>query len=108
MGQILTLGTDYTFGIGSGLYVLGEHLMMTTSQKKWEWEDNVQLSAVHVNYPIGFFDSLSTICYYNWDENQWAPYLSWTKTLDTLDITVSLFSLYKLLLYFKGKSYRGD
>ena len=65
--------------------------MITTSQKKWEWEDNVQFSAVHVSYPIGFFDSLSTICYYNWDENQWAPYLNWTRTLDTLDITASLF-----------------
>ena len=89
--KFLTLGMDYTFGIGSGLYILGEHLIITTSQDKWKWEDDIQFSAVHVSYPIGFFDSLSAICYYNWDKNQWTPYLSWTRTTDKLDITFSFF-----------------
>ena len=89
--KFTTLGMDYTFGIGNGLYMLGEHLVISLSEDKWEWQDNFHFSAFHFNYPLGFFDALSAICYYNWDEKDIAPYVSWTRTLDALDFTVSCF-----------------
>jgi len=89
--KFTTLGMDYTFGVGNGLYMLGEHLVISLSEDKWKWRNNYNFSALHINYPLGFFDALSAICYYSWDENDIAPYVSWTRALDALDITISCF-----------------
>ena len=53
-----TIGMDYTFGLGNGLYVLGEHMASVSSNKPLEWEDDKQISALYMNYPVGYFDTL--------------------------------------------------
>ena len=89
--KFTTVGMDYTVGVGNGLYVLAEHLVTSLSQNKWEWRNCYNFSAIHLRYPIGFFDAVSVICYYNWDEEKPASYASWSRTLDKFDITISLF-----------------
>jgi len=89
--KFATLGMDYTFGIGNGLHVLGEHLVTVMSRFLPEWPNTLNVSACVIRYPSGIFDSLSIIGYYHWDEKAFAPHLSWTRTLDDLDVTLSLF-----------------
>ena len=86
-----TLGIDYTFGVGNGLYLVVEHLMTGVSDDPFGWDEDQQVSAYMLTYPIGLFDSLSAIGYYAWDEEEYSQHLSWQRTYDTWTIDLSLF-----------------
>lgn len=89
--KMLTLGADYTFGIGSGLYVLAEHMTTAVSEEALQWDEDFQVSAFLVSYTLGFFDSLSAIGYYSWDLKKYGQYLGWQRTYDNLIFQVSAF-----------------
>ena len=87
----VTLGMDYTLGIGSGLHVLGEHMATVASTAPWQWDEDFQVSAFSLSYSLGFFDSLSAIGYYSWDATQYGQYLGWQRTYDSLIVQLSAF-----------------
>jgi len=89
--KIITLGMDYTFGVGNGLYVLGEHMASASSNKPLEWEKDQQISAFYLNYPLGYFDTLMAIGYYSWEQEEYYQYLSWQRTYDNLILNFSIF-----------------
>ncbi len=73
----LTLGTDYTFGIGSGLNVTIEHLVMSFDEKAFAFENNSNLTATSIVYPLGFFDNISAMAYYSWDTKAVSLFLNY-------------------------------
>lgn len=89
--KMITLGVDYTFGIGNGVYTVVEHLATTSSEDALGWDEDTHISALSLSYPIGLFDNLSAIGYYSWDQEEYSQYLSWQRTYDNLVISVSLF-----------------
>ena len=102
--EIITLGMDYTFGVGNGLYVLGEHMAALSLNNPFagnikpqipvalqEWDENQHTSAFYLNYPLGYFDTLMAIGYYSWDKQRYYQYLSWQRTYDNLILNFSLF-----------------
>ncbi|NJN28169.1 MAG: hypothetical protein HC819_20455 [Cyclobacteriaceae bacterium] len=62
----LTVGADYTFGIGNGLNVALEHLVTGHSDKRISFENGTSITATTLSYPISFFDKVNTVAYYNW------------------------------------------
>jgi hypothetical protein len=89
--KMTTLGLDYTFGIGNGLYVAVEHLMTTSSDEPFGWDEDAHVSAFLLSYPLGLFDTLTAIGYYDWDQQEYSQHLSWQRAYDNLVISVSLF-----------------
>lgn len=65
--NLITLGTDYTFPIGSGLNLVAEHMILTSGHSAFEVEIANHISAIMINYPIGFFDRISFLTSYNWN-----------------------------------------
>ncbi|TRX51209.1 hypothetical protein FNH22_24660 [Fulvivirga sp. M361] len=66
--QVLaTLGMDYTFGVGSGLNVVAEHLMIGYDQTGIGFAANYNTTALNISYPIGFFDNLNMFTTYSWE-----------------------------------------
>ncbi|WP_421894745.1 hypothetical protein [Marinoscillum sp.] len=63
---LLNVGADYTFGIGSGLNVVAEHLIMGYDSEAVGFDNRSHITAATLAYPLGFFDHISTIFYYNW------------------------------------------
>lgn len=63
----INLGTDYTFGVGSGLNVTAEHLISSLDQDTFQFSNVENTTAVQANYPLGFFDTITAMCYYNWN-----------------------------------------
>ncbi|MPR32159.1 hypothetical protein GBK04_02050 [Cytophagaceae bacterium SJW1-29] len=63
---LLNVGADYTFGIGNGLNVVLENLILNFSEKNLEWNDPISITAMNVSYPLGLFDNLSWVGTYNW------------------------------------------
>lgn len=64
---MLNIGTDYTFGIGNGLNVIGEHLSLAYYPDNIQKENIAHISAATASYPLGLFDNLMSIVYYNWE-----------------------------------------
>ena len=73
----LTLGADYTFGLGNGLHVLGEYFVQDTSR-----EMATQFSAISLNYPLGLLDSLSAIVYVDTTREDVYRFINWQRTYD--------------------------
>ena len=66
--EIFNAGIDYTFGLGNGLYLAYEHLLFSYDEKPFEFADKTSFSLLTASYPIGLFDKISVILYYNWTE----------------------------------------
>ncbi|CAG36514.1 unknown protein [Desulfotalea psychrophila LSv54] len=90
--RLLTVGMDYTFDLGNGLHVLGEHLEGRWSKKSFGNEKRQAISALSVTYPLGILDTLVAINYYDWQESYWSPFITWQRTYDEWQLNVSLFS----------------
>lgn len=75
----LTAGFDYTFGIGNGLYIACEQLLASYDEKPFVFDHKISFSLLTMNYPIGIFDRLSAIIYYNWSGNSVYNFISWQR-----------------------------
>ncbi|MCD6564713.1 MAG: hypothetical protein J7K53_02100 [Bacteroidales bacterium] len=80
--EIMTAGVDYTFGIGSGLYVVLEHMLFTNDEKAFQFSNTLNFSGFSVRYPIGMFDNISAIFYYDWTNNSVYNFLNWYRQFD--------------------------
>jgi hypothetical protein len=89
--RALNVGLDYTFGLGNGLNVIGEHFVMTSSPKAWSSGDTAEFTALALNYPLGLLDTLAGIFYYDWRSKDIYSFLRWQRTYDQWSIHVMAF-----------------
>ncbi len=93
----LTLGVDYTFGIGNGLNSTIEHLIRTASDELFKHTEKINYTALSANYPIGLLDRISAIFFYNWEEGDFYRIANWNRQYDN-------FTLY-LMAYWNPESF---
>jgi len=89
--KMITLGTDYTFSVGNGLYVMLEHMLTQLSKDFSGNDEDNNTTALSLMYPIGIFDAVSSITYYDWKENNFYQFLSWQRTYDKFSFNFNLF-----------------
>ena len=89
--KMITIGMDYTLGLGNGVYVLLEHMTAVSSDKPFGWDAGEQISAFSLHYTFETVDSLKAIGYYSWGQKAYSQYLSWERTYDYLAFNLSLF-----------------
>jgi hypothetical protein len=80
--RALNIGADYTFGLGNGLYVLGEYFVLENSHGIFEHGDEVQLAAATLRYPIGILDAISGIVYLDATRHDIYRFVSWQRSYD--------------------------
>jgi hypothetical protein len=80
--EIMTFGTDYTFGVGSGLNVTLEHMLFSYDETAFNFENTVNFTGLSVNYPIGMFDNISAIFYYDWTNKSMYNFVNWFRQFD--------------------------
>lgn len=78
---MINIGMDYTFGIGSGLNVVGEHLITSFDEKPFEFQTTQNLSAITASYPLGMFSNLSTVLYYDWRSEGFFSFVNYQRDL---------------------------
>jgi len=81
--KLISVGGDYTFAIGNGLYVLSEHMLSVLSEDALAWEEETHISAFSVNYPLGIADQLTASIYYGWENREWYNFLTWQRQYDS-------------------------
>lgn len=74
---MVTLGADYTFGIGNGLNVSLEHLFMGMDERSFEFANKFHISAFMVTYPVGSFDRISGYVFCIWDTDDLSVMLNY-------------------------------
>jgi len=83
---VLNAGVDYTFGAGNGLYVAYEHLLMTNDERPFRFDNKVTFSMLSANYPVGLFNKIGAIFYYNWTAKDLYSFASWQLPYDNFII----------------------
>ena len=80
--RLTNIGADYTFDIGSGLGVIMEYFTMSMSDHAFGSGQDISLTALSVNYPLGLLDNLTGMVYYEPDHNNWYRFVNWQRTYD--------------------------
>jgi hypothetical protein len=81
---ILNGGTDYTFDVGNGLNVIFEQLLISNDKNAFSFSKPVFFSALSLSYPVGLFDNVSAIVYYNWATDQSYNLVNWKRQFNKL------------------------
>lgn len=82
--EIFNAGIDYTFGIGNGLYVVCEQLLASNDKEAFNFQNTSSFSLLSLSYPVGLFDNISGIVYYDWKNNNSYNFLNWQKQFNNI------------------------
>jgi hypothetical protein len=86
--EILNLGVDYTFGLGNGLTVIYEQLFAAFDEKAIEFKESTTFSLLSASYPLGIFDNLSFLLYFDWKNHSAYNFINWKKQFNNTTIFV--------------------
>jgi hypothetical protein len=87
--EILNAGIDYTFGLGNGLNVILEQLVISYDKMPFEFSSTITFSGISVSYPLGLFDNLGAIVFYDWTNHALYNFINWHKQFNR----ISLYSM---------------
>ncbi|MCX6256214.1 MAG: hypothetical protein NTV31_17330 [Bacteroidia bacterium] len=88
--KLFTLGMDYTFNLGNGLYMATEFFRYSNANKLFEPGSNKTFSLLSVNYPVGN-NKLGCIVYYNWTDKSWYRFINIQRQSDNWTFYLFLF-----------------
>lgn len=81
--RMVNIGMDYTFGIGNGVHVLGEHFLFDVAETSFGSGQKMgTFTALSFNYLVGLLDSMTGMIYYDWENKAWYRFFSWQRTYD--------------------------
>ena len=89
--KFITIGADYTFSVGNGLYVAAEHMMLAMSDDLLGSDLDYNNSAVMMSYPLNIMDNINIVTYYSWDTDKFYNYIQWQRTWDYYSLNIGLF-----------------
>jgi hypothetical protein len=80
--QALTVGGDYTFGVGNGLHVLVESFIQELPPALLGQRVSQRFSAASLDYPLGLIDRLSGIITVDTERGEVYRFVNWQRTFD--------------------------
>ena len=89
--EAINLGIDYTFGLGNGLGVTLEQLLASYDEGPFEFKNTTTFSLLSLSYPIGLFDQLSAMVYYDWTNNRLYNFINWQKQFNKVTLSTKLY-----------------
>lgn len=89
--EMLTIGLDYTFAIGNGLYFITEHFLASNDEKAFGFNQTFHLTATSLSYPVGLFDHINAIFYYDWTNNSAYNFVNWQKQFNTWSVQLMAY-----------------
>ncbi len=84
--RFMTVGADYTFGLGNGLHILAEHFTTAAASQAFKRGESRSFSGLTLSYPLGLLDQLSGVFFYDWKTNDLYSFLSLRRTYDDWQI----------------------
>lgn len=84
--EILNAGLDYTFNIGNGLYTVVEHLIFSYDENPFAFSNTMSFSGTSLSYPLGMFDNLGAILYYDWKNRNVYSFANWKRQFNKISL----------------------
>lgn len=84
--EVFNLGCDYTFGIGNGLNLVFEQLLVAYDANAFALNDPVSFSMLALSYPLGLFDNINAIAYYDWSNKNAYNFINYQKQFGNLSL----------------------
>lgn len=78
---LLTLGADYTFGLGNGLNITAEHMWAVMGSGIRYMDESAAFSAISMSYAINFFNQLRLLSYFDWKHKKPYTFLQYENSL---------------------------
>jgi hypothetical protein len=88
--RLACIGADYTFNLGSGLYVCVEHMALGSGSGPFFDQDG-QVSAALASYPLGLVDQVRALVFVDWQNSGVYRFASWQRTLDNWVLSAAVF-----------------
>ncbi len=88
--EMATLGIDYTFPLGNGLYCATELFTYNDGKDLFRSETNRTFSSFTANYPIGI-NKIGYIINYNWTDKSWYRFINIQRQSDKWSLYLFLF-----------------
>jgi hypothetical protein len=80
--RLSTIGLDYTFPIGNGIYAMAEYFTLATSDEAFKGGESFSFSAASLNYPLNIVDNIMFMLYYSNDNKDWYRFINWQRIYD--------------------------
>jgi hypothetical protein len=90
--RMATVGLDYTFGLGGGVGLTVEHMVVDYSDDPFRAGQTAQLTALYAGYPLGLLDNLRLIAYADWTNRNLYSFVGWQRTTDNWVFSLSVFA----------------
>ncbi len=78
----LNIGLDYTFGVGNGIHIMGEHFVLENTKTAFGSGEKHRFTALSLRYPVGLLDNITSIFYYDWKNKELYRFINWQRTYD--------------------------
>jgi hypothetical protein len=79
--KLFTLGIDYTFILGNGLYMASEYFRYSSANEIFNSGKKVTFSSLTVNYRVGI-NKIGAMLYYNWTDKTWYRFINLQRQSD--------------------------
>ncbi len=89
--EMLTMGMDYTFGVGNGMHIILEHLLAAYDDDPFAFKQNYNTTALSVSYPLGLYNNISAVGFYNWNEEALSFFLNYQHTFKNITSYIMAF-----------------
>ena len=89
--QMAVLGADYTLGIGNGLHLLAEQLVLSLDREAFAFENTNHFTAGSVSYPLGLFDNISGMFFYDWTGKHLYSFAHWQRQFNRMSLFLMAF-----------------
>lgn len=99
-----TIGADYTFAVGNGLYVASEYYGTENPQVPFASAYGAGFSGFSLSYPIGIVDQLSGILYRDWGNKEWYRIVNWQRKYDNWSFYVLGFWNPETFRVYQGRT----
>jgi hypothetical protein len=88
--KLFTLGIDYTFSLGNGLYAASEFFRYSNAREIFDSGLNQIFSSLTLNYPVGI-NKIGSIIYYSWTDKSWYRFINLQRQSDNWTYYLFLF-----------------
>jgi hypothetical protein len=89
--EMVNFGADYTFGIGNGLNMVVEQLFFSYDENAFAFSDLYSFTGSSLSYPLGMFDNISAIVYYDWKNNDLYNFVNWKRQFNKFFLYLMAF-----------------
>lgn len=89
--RMLTLGADYTFGLGNGLTVMSEQFFYQMGAEVFKNSTAMTFTALSLSYPVTLTYSISGMVFYHWGTKGWYRFINWTMNLNKISLHLIAF-----------------